>query len=151
MHLHSHLVAKANDHLQKLPVDATENDAKLAFDGLQQHTCSSEPYLWEQAYKIYSSPNPIPIDTDGKARIFPAVTNISPNTVPSIETNTENETTTHGTKKVKSWLCDPEMCAIYDSLVCGVRSLLSSIASALKIKIRHFLYQHQHMLQSSAE
>ena len=138
MHLHSHLVTKANDYLQKLPVDATKNDAKLAFDGLQQHTFSSEPYFWEQAYKMYFSPNPIPIDTDGKARVFSAVTNISSNTIPSIEENIENETSTNGTRKVKSWLCDPEMCATDDSLVCGVRSLLFSISSAQKIKIRHF-------------
>ena len=45
MHLHSHLITKTNDYLQKLPVDATENDPKLAIDGLQQHTSSSEPYF----------------------------------------------------------------------------------------------------------
>ena len=99
MHLHSHLVAKANDYLQKLPVDANENDAKLAFDELQQHTCFREPYFLEQAYKIYTSPNPIPVGTDGKARVFSAVTNILSNTIPLIEENTKNEISTHGTRK----------------------------------------------------
>ena len=138
--LHSHIVTKATDYLQKMPINATENDFRLAFDGISQHTKSSEPYFWEQGYKLYSTPDPIQIDSYGTAHIFPPVSHDIPpvNGSPEKEVHSQNTNQTHHQNKVKSWMCHPQLCTLDESSIRDARALFSDISRAHQTKLCQF-------------
>ena len=138
--LHSHIVTKATDYLQKLPSNATEKDFRLAFDSISQHTKSSEPYFWEQGYKLYSTPDPIQIDSYGTAHIFPLASHDIPpvNESPEKEVHSQNTNQTHHQNKVKSWTCHPQLCTLDESSTRDARALFSDISRAHQTELCQF-------------
>ena len=69
----------------------TETDLEAAF-GTRRHSSSSEPYYWEQVYKLRDSGDAIPVDENGQARIFSLV---KENTKPREQPVTQHESVQH--------------------------------------------------------
>ena len=47
----------------------TEEDLEVAFGPRKRSACS-EPYFWEQCYRVLNSTEVVPIDVNGQARVF---------------------------------------------------------------------------------
>ena len=95
--LHVYLSEKSKACIDQLSCDRTprEEEFTAAMDGQRAHNRSSEPYFWEQAYKVARLENTIPVDTSGRAHIFNSIDsscNNSPSTPSHGNINTGNVT-----------------------------------------------------------
>ena len=101
--LHVYLSEKSKACTDQLPHDRTptEEEFTAAMDGQRAHNRSSEPYFWEQAYKVARLENTIPVDTSGSAHIFN-----------SIDSSCNNSPSTPSHGNIKHWECHKELCLI---------------------------------------
>jgi len=121
--LHIYLSEKASACLEKLPTDRrpTEDELTEAMDGIRYHTASSEPYFWEQSYKVAQLQQSIPVDSNGTAHVFKEIdshksTKHAPSDQPA-------------EARVKSWECHRELCVMSAAMIDGVVDLLKKTAA----------------------
>jgi ATP-dependent DNA helicase PIF1 len=118
--LHDSIAQKCQTCLQVLPSESqpTIGELTAAFDGIRYHCTSSEPYYWELAYKLIGEYQAIPIDQNGVAHLFQAVTNHLP----------DEADTTRTSSASNRWECNDELCNFSEDLIEGTIMFLRRLA-----------------------
>jgi len=116
--LHNYLSEKATACVEKLPTDRspTEDELTEAMNGIRYHNASSEPYFWEQSYKVAQLQHSIPVDSNGTAHVFKEIKRHNSGKQGSSDMRDED--------CVKSWECHGELCVMPPAMIDGVVNLL---------------------------
>ena len=100
----------------------------MAVEDQRYHTSSSKLYFWEHSYNATNLTDKTPIDTDGRAHIFPAVRETLVNVCIQLDCNQTAD-------RIRRW---DVQCLVKEEMINGIISLMQRIALVWSPKCTSF-------------